>query len=336
MIGRRSKFEAHFLNVDHGDCTILHHPGDEDHPQGRVSMVDINDWKDRQDPDVAGLGYFLRNLISSSSPESEEEYAHEHLNPPVKYFRENINDGSVGIWRFILTHPDMDHLSGLEKLDDRVEITEFWDTFHEKTLSADQDDWPERFDPGDWKRYEKIRHNETNHHYINPTKGTKTSTWKEDDIDILHPSPAYVIRKNKENANRSNEEYNDLSYVLKANTVAGGILLPGDLEEEDAWERLLEYAGDELEDVRVLKAAHHGRDNGFYPEAVQRMDPDYVIISVGKKDEHDAQPDYNRILSDDTEIYSTRQHGRIKVTVTEEGELTLDLEEPDGIFDLPD
>jgi competence protein ComEC len=299
-------------------------------------MVDINDWKDRQDPEVAGLGYFLRNLISSSSPESEKEYAHEYLNPPVDYFQENIADGGVGVWRFILTHPDMDHLSGLEDLDDGAGITEFWDTFHEKTLSADQDHWPERFDAGDWKRYEKIRHYETNHHYINPTKGIKTSTWKEDDIDILHPSSAYIIQKNRENENRSEGEYNDLSYVLKANTPAGGILLPGDLEGEDAWKRLLEYAGDELEDVRVLKAAHHGRKNGFYPEAVRRMDPDYVIVSVGKKDEHDAQPDYNRILSDDTEIYSTRQHGRIKVTVTEDGKLTLDLEEPDGIFDLPE
>ncbi|TQQ79152.1 hydrolase [Halonotius terrestris] len=334
MLGERSKFEAHFLNVDHGDCTIIHHPGDEKDPEGRVTFVDINDWKHKQDADVAGLGYFLKNLLSSKGPESEEEYAYEYLNSPVDYFQNNIDDGGKGVWRFIATHPDMDHLSGLEHLDNKIEITEFWDTFHKKTLSAEQDNWPERFDPNDWRRYEEIRHGKTNHHYIQPTKGTKTSTWKEDDIDILHPSSPYIQQLNKKYADRADENYNRLSYVLKINTPAGGILLPGDIEGEDAWRRVLEYAEDDLEDIRVLKAAHHGRQNGFNEEAVKKIDPDFVILSVGKKTEHDAQADYNRVCDNQTEIYSTRQHGRIKITV-EEGELDIDLEHPDGIFDLP-
>lgn len=336
MFGRESEFEVHFLNVDHGDCTILHHPGDEHHPEGRVSFVDIHDWKDKQNPDVAGLSYFLKNLISSRGPESEEEYAYEYLNDPIEYFQDHIGDGHQDVWRFIATHPDMDHLSGLARLDDKVKITEFWDTFHKKTLSADQDDWPERFDSGDWKRYEKIRHGETDHHYIQPTKGTKTSTWREDDIDILHPSSAYIQQVNHRYADHSNSEYNRLSYVLKVNTPAGAILLPGDIDSKEPWERVLKYAGDELEDTRVLKAAHHGRQNGLHKEAIQKMDPDYVILSVGKKNEHDAQPDYNRICSDDTKIYSTRQHGRIKVSATRSGNLNVDLEYPKGIFELPE
>lgn len=335
MYRRKTEFEAHFLNVDHGDCTILHHPGDDDHPAGRVSVVDINDWKHRQDHGVAGLSYYLKNFLGETDPDSEVEYARRFLDHPVEYFHDNIEDGGEGIWRFIATHPDMDHLSGLARLDDEVEITEFWDTFHRKTLSADPADWPERFDPGDWKRYEKIRHGETGHHYIQPTKGTKESTWKDDDIDILHPSPWYIQRLNEKNATRAKQRYNDASYVLKVNTPAGGILLPGDLESDEAWERLLRYAGDELEDVRILKAAHHGRNNGFNRKAVRRIDPDYVIMSVGKKDEHDAQSKYKRFCSDDTQIYSTRQHGSIKVTVTEDGNLEVEVEHSNGIFKLP-
>lgn len=335
MLGKKTDFEAHFLNVDHGDCTVLHHPGDEQRPEGRVTLVDIHDWKDKQNPDVAGLTNFLNNVIGSGGPETEAEYAYNYLNDPIDYFRNNIENKENGIWRFVATHPDMDHLSGLERLDEEFKITEFWDSFHEKTLSADQDDWHKRFDPGDWKRYEQIRHGETDHHYIQPTKGTKTSTWKDDDIDILHPSSAYIQELNEKYREHSSPEYNNLSYVLKANTPAGSILLPGDIDSEEPWNRVMEYAGDELNDVRVLKAAHHGRQNGLNEEAVKKMDPEYVILSVGKKNEHDAQSDYNRICSEDTEVYSTRQHGRIKVTAKQNGELNVDKEYPDGIFDLP-
>jgi beta-lactamase superfamily II metal-dependent hydrolase len=336
MLTEKTGFEAHFLNVDHGDCTILHHPGDNEHPHGRVSVIDIHDWKDKQDLDVAGLRYFLKNLISPSDPETEAEYAHKYLNDPIEYLQENIRDRGQGIWRFIATHPDMDHLSGLEQLDDEVEIRKFWDTFHNKILSANQDDWPPRFEIEDWKRYEMIRHEETDHHYIQPTKGTKTSTWKKDNINILHPSSAYIQQLNKRNADHANASYNGLSYVLKVDTPAGAILLPGDIDRNESWKRLLEYAGDELEEVRVLKAAHHGRQSGFHEEAVRKMDPDYVILSVGKKNEYDAQPDYNQVCDPDTEIYSTRQHGRIKVSVTKDGEFDIDLEHPDGIFTLPE
>lgn len=336
MSTRKSDFEAHFLNVDHGDCTILHHPGDERHPDGRVSFVDIHDWKDKQNPDIAGLSYFLKKLVGPTTPESKEEYADRYLTDPVEYFENHIDDGGVDVWRFILSHPDMDHLSGLARLDNNVQITEFWDTFHGKSLNKDQEKWPERFDQTDWIRYEKIRQGDTDHHYIQPTKGTKTSTWESDNIDILHPSSAYIQQVKADHSQRSTQDHNRLSYVLNVNTPAGGILLPGDIDRDEPWERVIDYAGDILENVSVLKAAHHGRKNGLYEEAVRKMDPDYVILSVGKKNEHDAQADYNRVCSDDTEIISTRQHGRIKVTATEEGEFDVDLEYPDGIFELPE
>lgn len=334
VFGSRNKFEAHFLNVGKGDCIVMQHPGDEDDPKGRVSIVDINVWRHRQDPDVAGLGYFLRKTFGSGSPESEAEYADQYLTDPIKFIQRHV-DADGGVWRFICSHPDMDHLSGIKQLDDQIGFTEFWDTFHEKTLSSDQSQWTKEFDQSDWNRYEQIRHSETDHHNISPMKGLKTSTWRDDDIDILHPSSAYVQQVNRENANRSNQQYNHLSYVLKVNTAAGGILLPGDLDDEGAWERVLSYAEDDLNDVRVLKAAHHGHESGFYEPAIKAMDPDYVILSVGKKKDHDAQQKYRRVCGPETEVYSTRQHGRISIEVTEAGEMSVELEEPDGIFDLP-
>jgi competence protein ComEC len=323
-----NKLEVHFLNVDHGDCTVIRHPGDNEYPHGRVSVIDINDWKDRNES-VAGLQYYLRRFLNSETQISDEDYARKYLNDPVKYLQNEVLRRNEEVWRFISTHPDMDHLSGIERLGTEVGFKILWDTFHNKSLSYN-DEWPTRFDPEDWMYYQSIRDEETDHRNIHPTRGTNVSHWGEDNIEILHPSPAFVMQKNQEASGKSNPDYNNLSYVLKVNTEAGSVLLPGDVKEE-GWKDVLEYCKDDLSDVRVLKAPHHGRQSSFYEPAVEAIDPDYVIISVGKKPDTDAHSDYRRVCADSTEIFSTRQHGRVKVTV-EDGSLNVDLEVSDGIF----
>ncbi len=328
---QNNSLEIHFLNVDHGDCTIIRHPGDEEHPCGRISFIDINNWQHRNES-VTGLRYMIRQLVNSDFQISDEDYARKYLNDPVDYFKSEIANGDEEVWRFISTHPDMDHLSGLKRLDDEVGFQILWDTFHNKTLSRD-DEWPTRFNPEDWERYEAIRNGETNHKNIHPTRGTKVSYWKRDDIEILHPSPQFIIQKNQEKSDQSTPDYNNLSYVLKLNTSAGGVLLSGDVKKE-GWKDILEYCKDDLSDIRVLKAPHHGRKSSFYRPAIEAIDPDYVINSVGKKPDNDAIADYRRVCGKNTEIFSTRQYGRVKAIV-EDDKLKVDLEVPDGIFDLP-
>lgn len=332
-MGSDSRFEAHFLNVDHGDCTIIRHPRNEGQEYSRVTFVDINDWKDRKEEKVAGLGYYLKKFFSSDTHLSEKEYARKYLNDPIEYFQSEVAERGEEVWRFIATHPDMDHLSGLKRLDEEVGFSVLWDPFHEKSLSR-EDDWHPRFDPEDWEKYIEIRSSETDHKHIHPTRGTQEQPWEDDNIEILHPSSQFTMRLNERNKNRSNPDYNNASYVIKINTEAGAVLLPGDIEEE-AWEDIFNYCGDDLSDIKVLKAAHHGRNNGFHEEVVRTVNPDYVILSVGKKPSTDAHAEYRRACRSDTEILSTRQYGRIKVSVTDEGELNVEKEVPGGIFDLP-
>lgn len=118
-------------------------------------------------------------------------------------------------------------------------------------------------------------------------------------MDILHPSPAIVDELNEENADEDERKYNDISYVLKLETRGGDILLPGDAEER-AWDVILDqWEPEGLEDVRILKAAHHGRDDGFHEEAVETMDPEYVVLSVGAKPSTDAHQKYRQVLGDE-------------------------------------
>jgi len=96
---------VHFLNVGKGNCTIL------DFPSGRLSMIDIDNSRISGDEEV--------------------------LTDPIEYLLSNFKNPEL--FRFVLTHPDMDHMSGLDELANKVFIRNFWDTKHNKTIS--EDDW---------------------------------------------------------------------------------------------------------------------------------------------------------------------------------------------------
>ncbi|MDG5760491.1 hypothetical protein QA600_14210 [Natronococcus sp. A-GB1] len=341
------RLEVHCLNVDHGDCTIIRHQGDQHKTKGRISFVDINDWKNRQPEDeeasIAGLSKQLEELSLHTSQSgrsfykqqiSEDEYAEKYLDDPLEYFRSDVAEPDQNIWRFISTHPDMDHLSGLDRLWDEESVSIFWDTDHEKDLSG-VEDWPPKYEKADWDRYAEIRSGETDCQYIQPTRGSQEQYWQDDNIEILHPSPEIVEELNEENEDKDSPKFNDISFVLKLNTRGGAILLPGDAEQ-DAWDEILDEWGEEvLEDIRVLKASHHGRDNGFHKEAVEAMDPEYVVLSVGAKPTTDAHQKYRRTCRDDAKIWSTRQYGTITFTIANRGAFNASRAVPDGIFDLP-
>lgn len=223
----------------------------------------------------------------------------------------------------------MDHLSGLKRLDEEIGFDVMWDTRHEK--EQDLDDWNDRFDKADWLRYKQIREENTDHSVIHPTKDSQADYYQQDNIEILHPSSSFVSNLNSQD----NPNWNNLSYVLKISQGNQVILLPGDAEQ-DAWDHILDVHGpDELRDVTILKAAHHGVESGFHEDAVLAMDPDHIVLSTGKKKPTDAHSDYRETCSDDTQIWSTRQYGTMKFRVMDRRAEPLPSE-PDGIFNLPD
>ena len=332
--------DLHFLNVDHGDCTIIRHPNDHrNNGEGRISFVDINDFK-HQKPDkegelVAGLSQYLKYSLSGGKTDfiDPKEYARKYLDDPIKYYESQYSGRRSKIWRFISTHPDMDHFSGLKRLDDQVGFSVMWDTEHNK----EQDlvaDWPDRFAKEDWIRYEQIREGDTSHSYINPYRRHQKNYWEQDNVQILHPSPSYIDDLNEDNEDVENPEFNNGSYVLKISHGNQAILLPGDAEE-DAWDTIIDHWGiGVLEDVTILKAAHHGVESGFHKEAVAAMDPDHVILSTGKKKSTDAHDDYQETCNDDMKIWSTRQYGTMKFRVTRR-RASAKPSVPGGIFNLP-
>lgn len=103
----------HFLNVNEGDCSIIQHEN------GNVSMIDI----------CCG-NIEIEDHSNCSSVDLKETILgnyHQKETPtnPISYLS---NIGVSTIFRYIQTHPDMDHMDGLQKLKDSFKIVNFWDT----------------------------------------------------------------------------------------------------------------------------------------------------------------------------------------------------------------
>lgn len=89
-------------------------------------------------------------------------------------------------------------------------------------------------------------------------------------IEVLHPKKGAYINDSNQNNN---------SLVLKLNYEDVSILFTGDIEKEA--EKLLFEDAVDLE-ADVLKVAHHGSSTSSTEEFLDMVDPDAVIISVGK------------------------------------------------------
>ncbi len=74
--------------------------------------------------------------------------------------------------------------------------------------------------------------------------------------------------------------HNNQSVALAVTLGKLSVLLTGDAEEERLDD--LERRGALPEDVTVLKASHHGSSNGFTRSFLERVNPEVVVISLGR------------------------------------------------------
>jgi competence protein ComEC len=314
--------KIHFLNVGQGDCTII------EFPSGRVAMVDIDnlptvdpetfrevteEYQRSLDYLLAQIGGFAprRDLAEAASEFLRNNYA--RVTDPLAYYDTHIGHARA-ILRLIITHPDMDHMTGLHRLyeQEKRPILNFWHSgLHDFNLTKWGDSF--RFDERDWETYKKLRAGATG----GPTslqrhQGDVGDFWTPDGIEILAPTPAL------EQLAIDKDESNIISTVLKITHAGQSILLGGDATSDETWPEM--YANGLVGHVDVLKASHHGRETGYYGPAVKVMAPVLTITSVAEA-EHDATPNYRR-YSDYT--VSLRRAGNIRITIEDDGRITYD------------
>jgi len=245
-------FRVHFLNVGAGDCTILELPDD------KVMVVDIRN---------------ARRKHSEANADCEN---------PIRYLGKLPRSD---VFRYVQTHPDMDHMDGMSDLVGSYSITNFWDTENTKPK-------PEEFGYGfreeDWDAYQTLR------------KNAKFRLRGTDPIGLAQggsfPYNIYVVNPSKYLLDEGNEseDWNLLSYIILIEYEGLKILLGGDASDA-AWESVYNWttknaeAEKLLSGVTIFKASHHGKNSSYCgTEILDLITPQKIVISKGSTDDESS------------------------------------------------
>ena len=203
-----------------------------------------------------------------------------HPTNPIDYL---ANMSKWDIWRFILSHPDMDHLDGFNALLDEFNVQHFWHSEAKRDKPDFSDDGG--YKEEDWDRYQKvIDDDEANTKLIHAQAGDRFKYANEDDVggvgDNLH-----ILAPNSELIDRANEsqEFNDASYVVLFDSEIGKVLLTGDAHDE-TWEYVKENYKEEVSDVTLLIAPHHGRKSGRSFKFLDYVNPKLTLFGCAPSD----------------------------------------------------
>jgi beta-lactamase superfamily II metal-dependent hydrolase len=247
----------HFLNVRSGDCSIIQHGS------GRVTMVDVNNARRLTESER-----IVEASIQKYAATSGNFNQKAHPVNPIEYMRER---GIGGPFRFVLTHPDMDHMDGIVDIFAEFSPPNIWDT--ENTCDKDADDWDNApYRKEDWDFYCRLRTTRSNPKRLTYLSGqSRCDFWKDDGIDVLSPTQPLLDAANEAS------DWNDASYVLRYSAkhsngeASWKVVLAGD-SHDATWEHIIDVHADVVSDIDLLLAPHHGRDS----------DRDHVFLDVLK------------------------------------------------------
>lgn len=238
---------VHFLNVGNGDCSVIEHD-----TGGRVSMIDI--CKGNISDLEVKRGLYARLGSAISIRQASTNHMKGYPTNPVRYCTEH---GINSIFRFILTHPDMDHMDGLKNLFGQIPFANFWHPGIKKKKPPFEG---QQFLEDDWDFYQQLVDHKVDRVKILSNLAGATFEYANkgdirgegDRLFIVAPDKNLVAQAN------SSEDPNDGSYVIVCQTQGGNIIFPGDAHD-DTWNFVTQNYPDLVEDCAVLIAPHHGR-----------------------------------------------------------------------------
>jgi len=262
----------HFLNVNEGDCSLIKHPS------GHITVIDISN------------GKAIESIFESASGNHNQK---SYPVNPTEYIKGlNINT----IFRFILTHPDMDHMDGIKSLFDSFNVLNFWDTDNTKTMDENTS-W-EKYNEEDWAFYQEIRKSSSSPKVIHLYANAKGPYYNMDENGNIGADGLYILAPTEELVSTANEteQYNDCSYVILYKTKNGKkIIFAGD-SAELTWNYILENHKKEITDIDLLIAPHHGRKTGGNNEYLDILNPKLTLFGNAKSEYLDYNSWNNRKL----------------------------------------
>lgn len=193
----------------------------------------------------------------------------------------------------IITHPDADHFGGLSKLIEDFPIAEIW--ISECARIEDKPSWQSSLEKA-LKTNIPIRDISAGFYY------------QENNLflEALHPNPFHCGETNKE------------SITFQVSGFKKSIILTGDLTikgEDEIIKRNM------TSKTNILKLGHHGSKTSSSRDFLLETNPEYAIISSGKKNryKHPSKEVLERLDSLKIPYLNTAKNGSIFVEVSKKG-----------------
>lgn len=269
--------QLHFLNVRDGDCTWIRHF------DGKNTVIDICNGNAKLEKSMTlDTAAVLKEAMESMKGLRGNFAQKNYPVNPIDYLK---SFGVDNIFRFISSHPDMDHLDGIEAFFSEFSPLNFWDTNNNKEM-PDFD--TRRYREEDWDFYKSLRdgtmsgapkrltlHSDDRGKYFNENEDGSTGG---SGLYVLAPTPQLVTDSNESG------DYNDCSYVLLYRTSNNKRVVIGGDSHDASWEHILATHAADLKDIDLLIAPHHGRDSDRSYDFLDVLKPKLTFFGVARSE----------------------------------------------------
>ena len=194
------------------------------------------------------------------------------------------------IMRFISTHPDQDHISGLESYDDEFEILNFYVVKNRATKTSETPDFVRYKGLRDHARKAFHIERDCERYWMNRSNETRDSAG----IEILWPSRNNQHFRGALDGATRGESPNNISPIIRYSLDGGASALwMGDLET-DFMEKILDAVSPPRS--HILFAPHHGRSSGRVPAGwLRQIAPNVIVVGEAPSSDLEYYRDWNTI-----------------------------------------
>jgi competence protein ComEC len=254
------------------------------HATGHVTVMDVCN-ASAENELLSGLDEALAKAGMARGNFNQKDYP---VNP-INYLKRH---GITDVFRFILSHPDMDHLGGFKAFCKAFPPTNFWDIANreEKEFGAGSP-----YDEEDWLSYKSIRdgNRKSDPKRLVLCSGARGQFYNRDEngdgggdgLYVLAPTPELIASAN------ASGDFNDTSYVVLYRSAGGRVLFAGD-SHDATWEHILENHAEDVRDVDLLIAPHHGRKSDRSYDFLTVVNPTLTLFGNANS-EHLAYNSWN-------------------------------------------